>query len=292
MQYMPATRPAKLIYDIGMHNGDDSAYYLHQGHRVVAVEADPSLVNEAIRRFSRPLETGQFIILNVALADHNGRMDFWINDDDNHFNSLDQNAATRKGVRSHVTQVETRSIGSMVGEFGIPYYLKVDIEGYDLTCINGLMGLELPKYISVECEAVEEGETLSDQDVLATLDALYNVGYRKFKLIAQADFWPLVGSGTQLMYRKIVRSAASGRLSRYGLKRIGMPFTSQYRLSKKNGYNFRIGSSGPWGEGTLGAWMGYEAARRAYLKSRTWHFRHGYGVSGTFSFWCDWHATF
>ena len=28
-----------LIYDVGMNNGDDTAYYLHKGFRVVAVEA-------------------------------------------------------------------------------------------------------------------------------------------------------------------------------------------------------------------------------------------------------------
>jgi len=55
----------------------------------------------------------------------------------------------------------------------LAFYLKVDIEGYDLVCIKGLAGLDLPKYISVESEAVEEGEILSDRDVLGTLDALY-----------------------------------------------------------------------------------------------------------------------
>jgi len=104
----PISSTAKLIYDAGMHNGDDTAHYLHQGNRVVAIEADPSLVNDAIRRFSGTLETGQLVILKVALVDQNGGMDFWINDDDSHFNSLNQDAVTQKGVRSHVTQVETR----------------------------------------------------------------------------------------------------------------------------------------------------------------------------------------
>ena len=33
-----------LIYDVGMSNGDDTAYYLHRGFRVVAIEANPLLV--------------------------------------------------------------------------------------------------------------------------------------------------------------------------------------------------------------------------------------------------------
>ena len=34
----------RLIYDVGMHNGDDTAYYLRRGFRVVAIEPNPALV--------------------------------------------------------------------------------------------------------------------------------------------------------------------------------------------------------------------------------------------------------
>ena len=27
-----------LVYDLGMHNGDDTDYYLHKGYRVIAVD--------------------------------------------------------------------------------------------------------------------------------------------------------------------------------------------------------------------------------------------------------------
>ena len=32
-----------LIYDIGMNNGDDTAFYLIRGYRVLAIEANPEL---------------------------------------------------------------------------------------------------------------------------------------------------------------------------------------------------------------------------------------------------------
>jgi FkbM family methyltransferase len=289
---MPATRPiAKLIYDIGLYNGDDTAYYLHHGNRVVAIEADPSWVNEAVRRFSRPLETGQLTILNVAIAEQDGYMDFWINEDNRGLNSFDRAMATREGAHAHLIRVETRTIGSIIAEFGVPDYLKVDIEGHDLVCINGLNPSALPPYISVETEAVGEGERLDDESALATLNALSKIGYCKFKLIAQIDFWPLSGSGVQMLYRKIVHSAAGGRLSRFGLGKIGGLLTPRTRLLKKVGYCFNPGSSsGPWGDDAFGAWMDVESARRAFLKSRRWHFR--YISSSPFSFWCDWHAIF
>jgi len=33
-----------LVYDVGMNNGDDTAYYLSLGFRVIAIEANPELV--------------------------------------------------------------------------------------------------------------------------------------------------------------------------------------------------------------------------------------------------------
>jgi len=42
----------KLIYDVGMHNGDDTAYYLWRGFRVVAIEPNPELVATAANRRS------------------------------------------------------------------------------------------------------------------------------------------------------------------------------------------------------------------------------------------------
>ena len=40
-----------LVYDIGMNNGDDTAYYLSLGYKVIAVEAVPDLVDAATERF-------------------------------------------------------------------------------------------------------------------------------------------------------------------------------------------------------------------------------------------------
>jgi hypothetical protein len=41
---------ADLIYDVGMNNGDDTAYYLSRGFRVIAIEASPVMVEDASRR--------------------------------------------------------------------------------------------------------------------------------------------------------------------------------------------------------------------------------------------------
>ena len=36
-------KDSKVIFDLGMHNGDDTAFYLSRGFNVVALEANPAL---------------------------------------------------------------------------------------------------------------------------------------------------------------------------------------------------------------------------------------------------------
>ena len=66
-----------IIYDVGMHNGDDTAYYLQKGCKVVAIEADPALCEQARRRFAERLGDG-LEILNIGIAKEPGELDFFV----------------------------------------------------------------------------------------------------------------------------------------------------------------------------------------------------------------------
>ena len=61
-----------LIYDVGMNNGDDTAYYLQRGFRVVAIEADARLAKCAVERFGAQISSGQLRILNIGIAAEEG----------------------------------------------------------------------------------------------------------------------------------------------------------------------------------------------------------------------------
>jgi hypothetical protein len=63
-----------LIYDVGMNNGDDTAYYLRRGFSVVAIEPNPALVASASERFRREIKVGRLTILNVGVAAENGEL--------------------------------------------------------------------------------------------------------------------------------------------------------------------------------------------------------------------------
>ncbi len=57
------------IFDIGMYDGADSRYYLDEGYKVIAVEANDTLVNAAEKQFGDAVSSGQCIILNGAIAE-------------------------------------------------------------------------------------------------------------------------------------------------------------------------------------------------------------------------------
>ena len=62
----------KLIFDIGMHHGLDTEFYLLKGFRVVAVEANPLLVRNAQERFANYLRSEQLVIVNLGIMNNPG----------------------------------------------------------------------------------------------------------------------------------------------------------------------------------------------------------------------------
>lgn len=166
-----------IIYDIGFHTGEDTAYYLARGWNVIAVEANPMLVRRGYRRFRRELGTGQLKLLNVGIADRGGRMTFFVNPTMSQFSSFDRNIASRGDRQVEEVDVEVRRLDELIREFGEAHYVKIDIEGYDHQAITTLLDAEGPKpdYLSME-----NGQEQS-------LNLLRNLGYTAFAWINQAD---------------------------------------------------------------------------------------------------------
>ncbi|MGH9537029.1 MAG: FkbM family methyltransferase [Terriglobales bacterium] len=277
-----------LVYDVGMHNGNDTAFYLHQGYRVVAIEADPVFVEQAKWRFAQEIREGRLVILNVGIADEAGQAEFWICDDNSVWNSFDRNVAARNGSRHHALTVQTATFREILRDCGLPHYLKIDIEGNDGLCVQSLLGLPIPKYISLEAQCSADPDDSTEAELLTTLELLREAGYKRFKLISQVRFWAAGNVRGPKWLHRVALSAAHGRLRALKLGRIAMTLTGRHIL-QSNGYKFEHGSSGPWGEITPGPWLSYKDARRTFLRARNWHVSKS---NGKYSFWFDWHATY
>jgi hypothetical protein len=62
-------RQMETIFDLGMYDASDTSYYLEEGYKVVAVEANPALAKSAEMKFGRWIETGRLKILNAAISE-------------------------------------------------------------------------------------------------------------------------------------------------------------------------------------------------------------------------------
>lgn len=163
-----------LIYDVGMHVGQDTDFYLAKGFRVVAVEANPLLAAQGQARFAPAIHDGRLEIVNVGLAALRGTFSFFINPAQTEFSSFDREVASRGQPVTEIT-VGTLPIGDVLAAFGVPHYLKIDIEAYDGHVIRGLQGLSvLPRYLSIENGPV------------SLFDEIVELGYARFKLIEQS----------------------------------------------------------------------------------------------------------
>lgn len=173
-----------LIFDIGCHIGQDSDHYLRKGFRVVAVEANPALCEALRQRFSSSIAEGKFVLVESAIAGHIGEVPFFVNEKESIWGTIRPEMADlnqeRFGAGSTKIIVPAITFGSLVAKYGVPYYLKIDIEGADLLCLEGLLAVdERPQYISYE------NEKLSFSALRVEMELLKKLGYTRFQIVDQ-----------------------------------------------------------------------------------------------------------
>lgn len=269
-----------LIFDIGMNNGDDTAYYLHRGFNVVAVEADPDLAAVGRVRFAAAIADGRLTLVNKAIAAQPGEADFWICDELRVWNSFDKNIASRNGLPCHAVKVQTLPLRDLLAEHGVPYYLKVDIEGHDHIAIDDVSPNDSPEFISMELNSVDDFYLLRSK------------GYKRFKCIQQGYFTPVLSprlsfnSALSMAVTRLKCTPLANRLrAAYKARRPPMPVSSP-----PGEWAFDPGSSGPFGEGTAGKWLPFEEVLHAWLSQQIGH-KMGYRVEpANIHHWYDLHA--
>lgn len=168
-----------LIFDFGYHNGDDSDYYLKKGFQVVALEANLNLVEIGRKRFEKEILSGQLVLLNKAISNKDGFVAFYIHPHNTDWSSCFQEIVQSDGSTATMVSVEAVSVRNLFKKYGIPQYLKVDIEGCDLVVAKELLDLEIkPKYVSFETNKREYAELFA---------FLFVAGYTKFQLVNQLN---------------------------------------------------------------------------------------------------------
>lgn len=220
----------KLIFDVGMHRGEDTEFYLQRGFAVLGVEANPFLVSALEEKFRPYIKSGQLRIVDKAINSKSGIARFSINTENSVWGTLSDRFAERNsrgGFASEDIEVECITFEDLLHEHGVPYYLKIDIEGCDTLCVQALRDFSTrPQFISIESNATSPG--CGFRNVLAELALLHELGYSHFKYVNQAKI--------------------PGSQRRLGLEGPAVK------------YRFPPDSSGPFGDETSGKWLPFGTA--------------------------------
>ena len=269
-----------LIFDIGLHLGEDSAYYLQKGFKVVAVDASPDCIAAAEKKFEPYLNSGQLTLVNCAVSDVEGDASFNISEE-SIWSSLNFEVANRKESVKETITVTARGLPSLMDQYGEPLYCKIDIEGSDKNALESLFKTSYrPEFISVETECTGIKKQLGDEEALETLQLLRNLGYEKFKLVDQVTLHPLLPDK---------RFYNMNFLDRIKLRTQYM-FWRSYRDRLKSRFNwfFVPGGSGPFGDEIACRWLDFKSARSTLLFHRDGYYKQDNALN--YGFWCDWHA--
>lgn len=121
----------KLIFDIGANSGRTIDIFKNKCEKVIAFEPNPELI-----KFLQDKYKNQNVIIDSrGVSNHNGTQIFRIANIDtiSTFSDdwINKSRFTNDWSWNSGIVVETVTLESIINEYGIPDYIKIDIEGYE-----------------------------------------------------------------------------------------------------------------------------------------------------------------
>lgn len=158
-----------VIFDIGANKGNKVKAFLKMGYKVIAVEPESSAAETMRFRYgnnknvtiitkavSDKEDDSKLLRIHDARSGFNTFSDKWIaslGNKDRH------NGKSYEFKRSCV--VHTTTVESLINAYGVPHFIKIDVEGHEINVIKGIK--QLPDYLSFELnlpEFINEGKEI------------------------------------------------------------------------------------------------------------------------------------
>jgi FkbM family methyltransferase len=176
--YKHFLRPGELAFDVGANVGEVTRCLLGLGCRVVAVEPQAT---------AAAYIPGEAEIVEAALGATIGEAPFYRIDTNAYLSTLRRDIADNAEAMNPswaATEVTTHvlTLDWMIGQFGVPAFAKIDVEGYEVEVLRGLsrplpaMSLEVHSFDRAKIGAVvAELERLGDYGLLYSPGETYEL---------------------------------------------------------------------------------------------------------------------
>lgn len=163
-----------LIFDIGANRGSTVARFITVANKVICFEPNPILANNLRSRFAND----SVIVDERGVSNKNGTQTFKISNADT-ISTLSEDWVTNSRFTgsynwdNHI-QIETVTLDSIIEQYGIPDYIKIDVEGHEYELLTSFT-----KFLPDTLFSFEWAEEQKSK-INLTIQHLKKLGYTSF----------------------------------------------------------------------------------------------------------------
>ncbi|HZH97517.1 MAG TPA: FkbM family methyltransferase [Fimbriimonadaceae bacterium] len=167
-------KPGDLVFDVGAHTGEKAELFLRAGAKVVCFEPQADLASTMRQKFEGRKDV---VVLEKGLSAEEGTIKFYLCPEDPTIATASsewkEGTFSDKAYSGEV-EISVTTLEAMIREHGVPDFVKIDVEGFEIEVLRGLHR-PLP-LLSIEW--AKDGL----KNTFVCIDRLVELGFKEFNV--------------------------------------------------------------------------------------------------------------